>query len=240
MTFKDGATTLGTGTLTAGTATFATSALAMAGHSITAVYGGDSNFTTSTSSSLTQTVNKGATSHRGELVAEPQRVRSVGDVHRDGRATAPASGTPTGTVTFKDGATTLGTGTLTRRHRHLRDFGACGGRSHRSPRSTAATPTSRPRHRRPDADGQPGATATALGSSVNPSRVRSVGYVHRDRRCDAPASGTPTRDGDVQGRRDDARHRHAERRHGDFTTSALAVATHSITAVYGGDTNFTT
>ena len=62
MTFKDGATTLGTGTLSGGVATFATSALAIGSHTITAVYGGDTNFTTSTSSSLTQTVNQGATS----------------------------------------------------------------------------------------------------------------------------------------------------------------------------------
>ena len=61
MTFKDGATTLGTGTLSGGTATFATSSLSVSGHTITAVYGGDTNFTGSTSSGLTQTVNKGAT-----------------------------------------------------------------------------------------------------------------------------------------------------------------------------------
>ena len=61
MTFKDGATTLGTGTLSGGTATYSTSSLAVSGHTITAVYGGDTNFTGSTSTGLTQTVNKGAT-----------------------------------------------------------------------------------------------------------------------------------------------------------------------------------
>ena len=60
VTFKDGSTTLGTGTLDgSGATTFATSALTATGspHSITAVYGGDSDYGASTSSALTQTVN---------------------------------------------------------------------------------------------------------------------------------------------------------------------------------------
>jgi hypothetical protein len=56
VTFKDGTTTLGTGTLSGGKATFTTSALALGSHSITASYGGDANFTASTSATLTQTV----------------------------------------------------------------------------------------------------------------------------------------------------------------------------------------
>ena len=58
VTFKDGTTTLGTGTLTAGSATFSTSTLTASTHSITAVYSGDTHFTTSTSAPLTQTVNQ--------------------------------------------------------------------------------------------------------------------------------------------------------------------------------------
>jgi len=57
VTFLDGTTTLGTGTLSAsGVATYATSALATGAHSITAQYGGDSNFAASTSTALTVTV----------------------------------------------------------------------------------------------------------------------------------------------------------------------------------------
>lgn len=61
ITFKDGSTTLGTGTLnSSGQATFTTSAtqLPAGSNSITAVYGGDSSFSGSTSSTLTQTVDK--------------------------------------------------------------------------------------------------------------------------------------------------------------------------------------
>ena len=60
MTFLDGATTLGTGTLNgSGVATFSTSSSDASGtHSITAVYGGDTNFTTSTSTAVSQVVNQ--------------------------------------------------------------------------------------------------------------------------------------------------------------------------------------
>jgi hypothetical protein len=59
VTFKDGAKTLGTGTLSGGSTTFtpSTTALSVGTHSITAVYVGDTNFTASTSPVFTQTVN---------------------------------------------------------------------------------------------------------------------------------------------------------------------------------------
>lgn len=61
MTFKDGSTVLGTGMLnSSGKAAFSTTnRLSAATHSITAVYGGNTNFTTSTSSAFSQVVNKG-------------------------------------------------------------------------------------------------------------------------------------------------------------------------------------
>lgn len=112
VTFKDGGTTLGTGTLSAGRATYQTSALALGSHSITAVYGGDTNFATSTSSTVTQTVNQGSTTTAVASSTNPsvfgQQVTFTATI----LVTAPASGTPSGTVTFKDGGTTLGTGTL--------------------------------------------------------------------------------------------------------------------------------
>ena len=62
VTFKDGATILGTGTLSGSptaTATFSTNGLATGSHTITAIYSGDSNFAGSTSGNFTQTVNPG-------------------------------------------------------------------------------------------------------------------------------------------------------------------------------------
>ena len=57
VTFKDGATTLGTGTISGGTATYSTSTLAVGSHPIRGSYSGDSNCNSSTSASLSQTVS---------------------------------------------------------------------------------------------------------------------------------------------------------------------------------------
>ena len=91
-----------------GVATFATDELAVGGHTITAVYEGDASFTTSTSADLTQTVELAQTNTELELSDNPtvfgQSVTFTATVS----VTAPGAGTPTGTVTFKDGATTIG------------------------------------------------------------------------------------------------------------------------------------
>ena len=58
VNFMEGTTLLGSGTLSGGIATTSTTALTAGSHSITAVYGGDANFATSTSSTLSQTVNQ--------------------------------------------------------------------------------------------------------------------------------------------------------------------------------------
>jgi len=104
-------TPIGTGTLdSTGTATFSTSTLTVGTHPITAVYVGDTNFTTSTSSVLSQVVNQATTTtltSSGTPSASGASVTFTATV-------APSSGTvtPTGTVTFMDGTTTLGTETL--------------------------------------------------------------------------------------------------------------------------------
>ena len=57
VTFKNGSTTLGTGPLSGGSVAFSTTALTTGSHSITAAYGGDTNYNAATSGALTQTVN---------------------------------------------------------------------------------------------------------------------------------------------------------------------------------------
>ena len=72
MTFMDGTTSLGSVSLASGSATFSTSSLAVGSHNITAVYGGNANFTTSTSSpALSQVVNKAATTTSLTAVPSP-------------------------------------------------------------------------------------------------------------------------------------------------------------------------
>src|SRR5207248_1198998 len=111
VTFQDGASALGTGTLSGGTATFTTSALTAGTHSITAIYGGDANFTGSTSPILTQTINQTASS--SAVVTSSNNPSIIGTaVTFSVSARRSSDLTPTGTVTFQDGASALGTGTL--------------------------------------------------------------------------------------------------------------------------------
>ncbi|MFE3866447.1 Ig-like domain-containing protein, partial [Streptomyces goshikiensis] len=112
VVFKDGVTTLGTVTLVSGVATFTTSALAVASHTLTAAYGGDTNFDVSVSSNVSYVVAKAATSTVLTVVPVSSVFGQSVTLTATVTATSPGAGTPTGTVTFKDGGTTLGTGTL--------------------------------------------------------------------------------------------------------------------------------
>jgi Bacterial Ig-like domain (group 3)/Autotransporter beta-domain len=110
VTFKDGAATLGTGTLNgSGQATLTTSSLSVGSHTITAEYGGDSNHSASTSPPLTQVVNQSSTT---VTLASSLNPSEFGQAVTFTATVSDSGGTPTGTVTFKDGATVLGTTAL--------------------------------------------------------------------------------------------------------------------------------
>jgi len=68
VTFQDGGTVLGSGTLNNGTATYSTSDLAAGSHFITAVYSGDANFAGSTSTPITHAVKKPAGVNWGLII----------------------------------------------------------------------------------------------------------------------------------------------------------------------------
>ncbi|MFG2526274.1 Ig-like domain-containing protein, partial [Streptomyces sp. NPDC048527] len=112
VTFFDGATLLGTGTLIGGVATLTTSSLTVGPHALTAVYGGSTNHNGSTSPVDPQTVNKANTTTTLTSAPNPSTVGQPVVLTATVTATPPGSGTPTGTVTFFDGATSIGTGTL--------------------------------------------------------------------------------------------------------------------------------
>src|SRR5581483_6361292 len=114
VTFFDGATQIGTATLNgSGVGTFATASLSVGSHSITAVYNGDVDFLTSTSNVVTQVVNKANTTTANVTSsANPSVFGQPVTLSTTVTATAPGAGTPTGTVTFFDGATQIGTATL--------------------------------------------------------------------------------------------------------------------------------
>ena len=82
ITFKDGTTTLGTGTLSGGVASLVVSGLAAGTHSLTANYGGDSN-DNAANSSATLTIDQPATSTTVSLSSSvnPSRFGTGRDAH---------------------------------------------------------------------------------------------------------------------------------------------------------------
>jgi Big-like domain-containing protein len=113
VTFTTGKKALGTGTLNGGTATYTTAAtqLPAGTYSITAAYGGDASHAGSTSSPLTQIVNKAATTTTLGSAPNPSTVNQSVTLS----ATVAAGGglpTPTGRVRFNNGRTVLGAVTL--------------------------------------------------------------------------------------------------------------------------------
>jgi hypothetical protein len=79
---------------------------------LVATYVGDSNFNGSTSVGATHTVNKAGTQTTVTSSPNPSLLNQPVTFTATVTAVAPGAGTRTGTVTFKDGATTLGTGAV--------------------------------------------------------------------------------------------------------------------------------
>src|SRR5439155_4105187 len=109
VTYSDGSVVLGSAPLTsAGQATFTLSSLSVGSHSITASYGGDTVFVGSTSFTLNQVVGQAATTTAVVADVNPSIVGQAVTLTATVRAAAPGAGSPTGTVTFTDGSTSLG------------------------------------------------------------------------------------------------------------------------------------
>ncbi len=112
VTFYDGTTQIGQATLSLSggqdQASIGTSALTLGSHSITASYGGDTNFTASTSAALTQTVSQDATNISIASSVNPSVFEQPVIFTATVTAGSPGSGTATGTVTFYDGSTQIG------------------------------------------------------------------------------------------------------------------------------------
>ncbi len=109
VNFYDRSTLLGTGTLASGVATYTAASLTAGTHSITAAYGGDGSFSAVTSAALTETV--GRTAATITLTSSAKSVVVTTAVSFTTSVTASA-GTPSGSVSFYDGTTLLGSGTL--------------------------------------------------------------------------------------------------------------------------------
>ena len=111
VTFYNGSASLGTATVTSGVATLTTSFSSAQTASITAVYGGSSTYATSTSSAIAITVTAVGTTSSSTSLSVSTTATTVG-----ASVTLTAQVTPsaaTGSITFYNGTTSLGTATVT-------------------------------------------------------------------------------------------------------------------------------
>jgi hypothetical protein len=106
VTFYDGATSIGTGTISAGVATFTTSTLTVGTHPITATYGGDSNYSNVTSTAVSQVINQASATMA--IAGAPNPSVYGTSVLMTITVTGVNGVIPTGTVTLMDGTTALG------------------------------------------------------------------------------------------------------------------------------------
>jgi hypothetical protein len=223
--FLDGATVLGTALVSGGSASFSTPALAAGAHTISASYSGDGNYASS-SASLAQTVKATTTTALSASSTTPTFGQSV---------TLTASVNPAsaaGAVQFLDGATVLGTAALSGgsaaistsslavgSHSITAVYGGDAGDTGSSSSAIAVTVRKM-------------ATATALASSLNPAvSGQSVTFTATVSPASATGSVQFKDGGTILGTVTLAGGSAA------FSTSSLAIGSHSITAVYGGDGN---
>jgi len=234
VTFEEGSGHLGKVTLSGGVATLTTSTLGVGTKSITAVYGGDADFSGSTSSALGQMVT--AATSTVALSSSPNPSTFGQAVTFTATAASELSGAPSGSVTFENGSVSLGRVKLT------------GGVATLTKSTLGVGTDSITAVYGGDADFS-GSTSSALGqvvtaatstitltSSLNPS---TSGQAVTFTATVAPAfSGVAN--GNVTFKNGNATLGKFKLAGGvaTLTTSTLGVGADSITAVYGGNADF--
>ena len=234
VTFLDGATSLGTDTVSSNAAQLSLSILPPGSHSITAKYNGDNNFTASTSASLTQTVNQASTTTTVVSNLNPtiygQSVTFTITVQ------APAGSTPTGTVTLMDGATSIGNSSLSSGGNAQFTVGGLSAGAHSVTAlysgdanfnaSTSAVLVETVNQ---------GSTATTISSSTNPSAFDQT--ITFTATVQPPAGTTATGAVTFMDGSTSLGSATLSSNSAQMVVSALTVGTHSITAVYAGGAN---
>jgi len=231
--FLDGATTLGTATLSSGSATFSIHTLAAGAHTITAEYLGNATYVSSTSPKLTQTITKAASTTALSSSLNPAEFDQ--SVVFTATVTSTA-GVPTGTVTLVVDGVNHATGSLSSGvvkfnlsnlsvGKHTLSANYAGATDYASSASAVLTEVV-----------TAAKTTTTLVSSLNPSNHgTSVTFMATVK---STTSGTPT--GTVTFKSGATTLGTAALSSGKatFATSALSVGTHSITATYGATTDY--
>jgi hypothetical protein len=234
VTFLDGTTSLGTATISSNVAQLSLSSLSVGSHSVTAKYSGDGNFTSSTSSAVTQTVNQATTTTTVGSNLNPatfgQSVTFTVTVQPS------ASGTPTGTVTLLDGTTSLGTSSLPSGGTAQFTVGGWSAGSHSitavySGDANFTASTSAPLVETVNQ----GSTTTAISSSANPSAFDQS--VTLTATVQSPAGTTAAGVVTFMDGSSSLGSATLSSNSAQLVVSALTVGTHTITASYAGSAN---
>jgi len=240
VTFQEGPNTLAQSALgSGGTASFNTSGLSTGSHIITAVYASDS-VTAASSGQVTQSVGQSGGATTTALVSSANP--SVWGQSVTFTATIMGSGTPSGTVTFKDGSSILGTRALdaTGHASFPTSILTVGAHSITAVYGGDGTFTGSTSAILTQTVNRAG-TSTSLVSSLDPAPFGSQITFTATVTANAPGAGTPAgsvtfRDKNTvlgQGTLDAAGH-------ASFATQSLTQGAHQITAIYNVSTNFNT
>jgi len=230
VTFTDGTTTLGSVPVSGGTAVLLTSTLAVGQHSITASFGGSTNFTASASTPQPLTViQAGSTT---TLAATTSTV--FGSTVTFHATVVPA--VATGTVTFKDGTTSLGSSPLASGSASFSILTLAAG-SHSITASYSGDANVSPSTSAPQTQViTQASTTTSLISSANPAATgASVTFTATVSSFNGTPAGSVSFNDGTTTLGSSALNASGV---ATFTTSNLAAGTHSISAVFAGSTNF--
>jgi hypothetical protein len=245
VTFYDGSTSIGTGTLQPNNVTTISPSLASAGtHQLTATYSGDSSFRTSTSAAYPETVQLNPTTTViTSMNPNPVQSFSTTTLTANVSSTTGSISSATGTVTFSTRGTMLGTATLANGAASLQiTAGAAGSYpviatySGDAAFATSASPSQ-------TLTVVPIAVTVTLTSSENPSLIDDlVTFTTIVAPVNPPSSGTtgPTLAGTItffDGTTELNRTFTNSAGIATFNTRNLAIGTHPITAVYAGTTS---
>ncbi|WP_316785175.1 Ig-like domain repeat protein [Streptomyces sasae] len=237
VSFFDGATPLGSAPLVGGVATLTTSSLAVGSHPLTATYSGSGDYNTSTSPVDTQTVAKANTATALTSAPDPTVFGQPKVLTATVTAVAPGSGTPTGTVSFFDGATPLGSAplvggvaTLTVSNLAVGNHSLTATYSGSGDYNTSTSPVDTQTVAKAN-------TATALTSAPDPTVFGQAKTLTATVASVAPGAGTPT--GTVSFFDGVTLLGTASLSGGVATlsVSTLGVGSHSLTATYSGSPN---
>ena len=238
--FFNGTTSLGTETLASGTATLNTTSLPVANNSITAQYLGSSTFAGSTSTAGVVTVAQASSAVTVTFTPSAPVFGQPVTLTAAVAAVSPGSGTPTGTVQFFNGTTSLGTKTLTGGIASLTTAALpfatnsitakYSGDTNFTADTSPATPVSL---------AQPSTTTTIAASSTSLAPFESV-TLTATVAVVSPGAGTPTGTVDFVSNGNSLGTATLSSGTATLTVSSLPIATNSITAEYSGDSNFST